>query len=342
MELIDRYIYAVTRGLPQKQQGDISKELRSHIEDMVAERVEEHRATEEDIKAVLKELGEPSKLAVKYSGRPRYIIGPEMYDSYIMSLKVILSLVAFGMIIAMIVSYSVSPPQNLWDILGSLIGSLLGKVPHVVFQVFAWLTVIFALVDRFVTDKSDWDWKKGDWDPAQLPEIPPKGTTINRIGPVIAIAVIAVTFVLFNFAAGWFGLFLPDSGDVPIRLFNVDVLQEYLPLIYIYFAISVVRQVLKLIIGRNILKLLLINACLGIVAFFLGLIVLSNMNIWNLHFVDQIVGVFPHALPPNFDSAQSMIVGPRIVLGLFILLFAVGLAVTGSRVYRHVKMQRPK
>lgn len=38
MELIDRYIYAVTKKLPQKQREDIEKELRTLIDDMLEER----------------------------------------------------------------------------------------------------------------------------------------------------------------------------------------------------------------------------------------------------------------------------------------------------------------
>ena len=37
-DLIERYIYAVTKRLPQKVQKDISDELRTLIDDMLAER----------------------------------------------------------------------------------------------------------------------------------------------------------------------------------------------------------------------------------------------------------------------------------------------------------------
>jgi hypothetical protein len=39
MEMIDRYVYAVTKRLPEKQREDVSDELRGLIEDMLEARV---------------------------------------------------------------------------------------------------------------------------------------------------------------------------------------------------------------------------------------------------------------------------------------------------------------
>ena len=36
MEMVERYIYAVTKKLPEKQRSDIEQELRSLIEDMLS------------------------------------------------------------------------------------------------------------------------------------------------------------------------------------------------------------------------------------------------------------------------------------------------------------------
>src|SRR5659263_187062 len=112
MELIERYIYAVTRHLPEKQREDIAKELRGLIEDMLSQRAEAH-ASDTDIEAVLIELGEPSALASKYSGKPRYLIGPEIFETYIMVLKIVLIAIAFGMLVALTVHYAIEPPVDI-------------------------------------------------------------------------------------------------------------------------------------------------------------------------------------------------------------------------------------
>lgn len=74
MEMVNRYIYAVTQKLPQSQREDIAIELRGLIEDMLEERAEQGNGKENDVEEVL-ELGSPRSLADKYRGKKKYIIG---------------------------------------------------------------------------------------------------------------------------------------------------------------------------------------------------------------------------------------------------------------------------
>ena len=53
MNLIDRYVYSVAEYLPGRA-NDVTRELRSNIEDMLPE-----NHTEEDVYRVLEELGNP-------------------------------------------------------------------------------------------------------------------------------------------------------------------------------------------------------------------------------------------------------------------------------------------
>ena len=62
-DLIERYIYAVTKKLPKRMREDISKELYSLIMDMLESRCGEIKPTDKDIRVVLTELGTPSDLA---------------------------------------------------------------------------------------------------------------------------------------------------------------------------------------------------------------------------------------------------------------------------------------
>lgn len=73
MEVIDRYIYAVTQRLPEHQREDIHRELQSLIEDMLEERKPTGQASKEEVEEVLLELGPPNELAAKYRGYERYL-----------------------------------------------------------------------------------------------------------------------------------------------------------------------------------------------------------------------------------------------------------------------------
>ena len=64
-DLIERYIYAVTKQLPKKNREDVSMELRGLIDDMLSERCAVE-PTERDVRDVLTELGTPRELYAKY------------------------------------------------------------------------------------------------------------------------------------------------------------------------------------------------------------------------------------------------------------------------------------
>ena len=82
-DLIERYIYAVTKRLPQKVQKDISDELRTLIDDMLVERCGELVPEEKDIRVVLTELGTPEELYEKYNpDNKKCLIGSPYYSTY--------------------------------------------------------------------------------------------------------------------------------------------------------------------------------------------------------------------------------------------------------------------
>ena len=89
--LVDRYIYAIRRLLPRAQRDDIAAELREAIESQVDG--EESRAGRslhgEEIAAILKRFGQPREVAARY-GSQQYLIGPDVFPSYVVAVKVVL------------------------------------------------------------------------------------------------------------------------------------------------------------------------------------------------------------------------------------------------------------
>lgn len=105
MELIERYIYAVSRRLPVSQRADIEQELRTLIEDMIQERCH-GEAGQEQIMALLKELGDPAYLAGQYREEQKYLIGPQLYDAYTLAMRIFLAASVFGISLIEIVVFS--------------------------------------------------------------------------------------------------------------------------------------------------------------------------------------------------------------------------------------------
>ena len=65
-DLIERYVYAVTKYMKADLKKDVSAELETIIQDMLEERCGDVMPTEHDIRVVLTELGTPAELASKY------------------------------------------------------------------------------------------------------------------------------------------------------------------------------------------------------------------------------------------------------------------------------------
>lgn len=317
MDLIDRYIYAVTRLQPEKQRDDIEKELRSLIDDMLTERAGEAQVSDKDIEAVLKELGEPSALAAKYSGKPRYLIGPELFDTYIKMLKIIPAAAAFGIFIALTVNYAITPPENI----GETIGNILGTIFSTVMEVFGWVTLIFALIERHAPDKGKERLMRKEWNPANLPEIPVKGAMIKCSEPIVSIVFIIIFGILLNFAPGIFFIYSPIRGISNTTLFNLDVLRSYLPLIDIAFAASIIKEIFKLVYGRYNLRLAVSTIIFSGISFILTVIVFSHKAIWNLDFVSSMQKIFNTTLPAGYDASNVVMIFTNVILGIIIFSF---------------------
>jgi hypothetical protein len=82
MTWTERYLASLLRSIPASKRDDVERELRSSIEDGIEERVAagEDRAPAE--RAVLEGLGDPAELAAAYTGRPTYLVGPELFPLY--------------------------------------------------------------------------------------------------------------------------------------------------------------------------------------------------------------------------------------------------------------------
>lgn len=292
MELIDRYIYAVTRRLPLNQREDIEKELRGLIEDMLAGRSGGVGPTKRDIEAVLIELGEPSLLADKYRGTKRFLIGPEVFDQYLLVLKIVMAALAFGLTVALAIGYAVNPPQSLLEAVGRYFATLLAAAA----QGFAWVTAFFAMFEYFGVEISK-PSRGHRWVPAQLPKIPEKNVVIKPVEPIVGIVFTVLAIILFNFAHHLIGIYFTGEGAglVVIPLFSSEGFRQILPFFNLLFAIGLVKDSAKLVLGKWTPGLGGINAVLNGVSLVVVIAILTNTGIWNRDFfnffLDQ--GVLP-------------------------------------------------
>ncbi len=273
--MIARYVYAVTRLLPKKNREEVGKEIEGNIYEMLEARCGEITPTETDVRVVLAELGTPDELAQKYdTDSMDHLIGGVYYFKY----KIVLKIVA----IASIIGYSIACVLGiLFDRDQSAVETVFDWVvglPNVLLSAFAIITIVFAILER----------KKvsiGDSGIDNLPGIPKKNEKIS-----IADSIVDICFgVFFTVMILGFGDVVPvvahiasDGIDTKvIPLFNMEAVQAvWLPLV-IWTVMTVIRNVVKIIVGRKNMTVFITLAVTGVVSVVCAYLFFINGNVLN-------------------------------------------------------------
>ena len=195
-DLIERYIYAVTKRMDRRQRDDVAQELRTLIEDMLAERCSERRPEEKDIRVVLTELGTPQELYSQYDpDRDKCLIGQPYYSTYKFVMKIVLTAVAVGMTIAHLLLALVEPQEVVPAVLGWL-----NALWNCSFGCFAFVTVLFAFFQRKgvrVTEPFSFE---------ELPPVPKRTQEIPKWESIAGIVVCLIFGVVVIFTPEVFSL----------------------------------------------------------------------------------------------------------------------------------------
>lgn len=295
-ELTERYLYAVTKRLPAAQRADIEKELRGLIEDMLADRTADAEATPKDVESVLLELGKPAELAAKYRGSKDYLIGPDYFALYIMVLKIVLAGVSGGLTIALLVGFIAGERANIFGSIGNYFSSLISAL----FQAFGWVTVIFAIMQKY---NAKIDEENKTWNPKELPEVPEKKARINKSEPIAGIVFTVLALLLLNTVPGIIGVFWLGEAQAHIPVFDMTVFTRMLPLINVVFALSILKEVIRLVIEKYNLKLAAAVTVINAVSLMIVLYVFSSPAIWNAEFITQLQAIKGFEMPADFDLA---------------------------------------
>jgi len=212
MELIERYIYAVTRHLPLNQRQDVADELRGTIEDTLDEK---GTRLKKNIESILLELGDPDTLAEKYIGVKHYIIGPTFYSAYIRIMK-------YAFAIGLPTTFIVNLIIGLTDTTPTLISLLLtafGNTAAAAIQIVFWISLTFFILERSGIDAKELADKKGLWNPSMLPQLP-----VQRQIPLSEVITDFFTYafiIALPFLAQSF--FALRTGTQNIPIFNPEI-----------------------------------------------------------------------------------------------------------------------
>jgi hypothetical protein len=300
MDLVNRYLYAVTRLLPEKSRAEIEGEVRASISDMLPD-----NPTEEQVRKVLVELGSPSSLARKYDDSPRYLIGPGLYEIYVRALKLVVGMAAGVAPLVTLVVLLLRPaiPGATFGTALGWIGQLIGAAVQAAVAAAACVTIVFVIVERVGVPATLGPRRTAPWTPDDLPVVPSrKGRRISKAEVEIGIAWTVFWTALILFAPTIFSVRVSGAGvQSPVPILDVGRLHFYAPLVVIVFFLSIGLSSLKLAAGRWTTPVAVLNALSNTVAAILIVLFAADVILWNAEALARLGSIMHLDLSPASD-----------------------------------------
>lgn len=199
MDLLERYLAAIARHLPEAQKADVTAELRDVLLSQIEE--EEDRLgrpqTREELEALLVRFGHPLTVSGRYR-KVQHLIGPEVFPFWWAAVKAVCGVI-LGIWVVMTLVVIIAGDHIVVDrVAGDT--SLFGVL---VFG-FGAVTLVCALIERFGKAAFLQQWK-----PSQLP--PPERKSKSRFERVVEIGMGGV-FILWWMGLIQFRNFIPHYG----------------------------------------------------------------------------------------------------------------------------------
>ena len=315
--LIDRYMAAIARELPEAQRVDITAELRDDLMSRIEAKEDGlgRSLTRDELEAELIAYGNPLSVAGRYR-RTQHLIGPEIFPFWWAGLRASLLIVAaVYLVLAVLAVIGGSDTAAVTDEATPSLGFALVFTVGVV-------TLVCASVERF--------GKPGDlarWKPRNLP--PAQGRTRGRFEILVEL------FMGFGALLWWLGA-LRFSQFLPLGPLQVELAAVWMTWFWpiaIYFAAEMAMNLTALIRPAWVR----LNASLMIVRSLIAATILSIIQQ-----ADRIVDVSSTVLRPevlaqvqdNFDR------GFRIGIVSAIMIFLALAIVEAWRLLRYVRMSR--
>ena len=284
LDLLERYIYAVTKHMKSAMQKDVAEELETIIQDMLEERCEDVIPTEHDIKVVLTELGTPAELASKYKGETQdCLIGQPYYSLYVYVLKIVTACNIGGMLLAQIMAAVAS--HTIWYIaiyrtIGGIIGGILTG--------FAFVTLLFAF---FYKKGIKVDGLNNGID--NLSPVPQKTNRISKADAIVGIIFSVIFTLVFLVCPQILCIAFEKNGvGVYVPVFNLEYIRQTWYLILAFGILGVVKDSVRFIDGSYTKRVMLVTIITNLIDGALTIVWLLNDKIMNPEFFEGIEQLF--------------------------------------------------
>lgn len=320
MNLIDRYVYAVTKHFQKDTREDVGKELRANIEDMLPENY-----TDKDVYQVLEELGSPRKLANEYNPQKRYLIGPGYYDDYLSVLKLVVGICAAVLAGIAVIGFAIEPPVDGYtnNNLILLLTELIAAVFDGAIQGALWVTIIFVILERSGVESGQVPFSNKQWTPQDLPELPLNDKKKISRGETVFSMFFTVLFTTVIYVKPQLiAIYIKDDSGVlnAVPLFNIERLQTYLAIFFVFLIIQFGIFIWKYITGSWNLPLAIVNAIYNVAFCILIIVMINDQALFNTEFFTKLVENTKESsiqISSWFDMSKWIFVAVFVVINIW-------------------------
>ena len=281
MELQERYIAAGLKHIPPTEKDGVEKAMRR----IIAERLQERgNASEETEREVLRGLGSPRILAEKQLREPPHLIGPELYGTYFLIVKIVMIVAVIGTLIGNTVDFIVNDVELLRYFAISFATAISAAI-----GAFGWVTLVFAIMEKTAKQKILTEIQE-DWSLADLPEKEKPQKPFSRVGVIIGIIFTVLFIILVNQYSQLLGFYYTLDGSIQemIPMLNQEVFRSYLPYINGMLVLQLLFSASKLVFRKWTYPVATANLILNVLSFVLLWFILQDTAILNPELVTKI------------------------------------------------------
>ena len=329
---IERYIYSVTKRLPESVREEVKSELLANINDMLPE-----ESSDDDIERVLKTLGHPRILAKNYETKERYVISPWFYADYIQTLKIVMTIVvSISIAIGFFDAIINLEAQNLFRQIVDVFASIVANAFDGLIAAFAWVTVIFWIIDHAARNSK----KEATWDLKDLPDVPKINNkakiskTESIIGLIIGTVFSIIFIIILIDYMDVIGIY--DDGMMITQIFNTSITNTFIVFFIISAIISIVVSLLKIYYGEWKLNLAILYTAFEILSTVLFLIFINHPQLILPEVFDTI------AFYMEIDSAsviEGFEKGVRFLTGFIAVVVFIDLSSTWFKTFKSIQQK---
>ncbi len=274
MNLLDKYVAEVGRHLPRHNRADIEAEIRSTLEDMLEERAQGGEASEAVAIELLKEYGAPRDVAASY-GAVQYLVGPRLYPTFELVLKIVLSVL--GMVALISFGFSAIRTGLSGPEMGAALAQAALQFVGSLFSAFGNIVLVFAILER-VLPASALEEQEEAWNPADLAKEPDPDRV--KYSELIASVVFTVIFmVILNQYPQVVGFGFLEQGKWTFISVLSPAFFRYLPWINVLSLLGVILNLWLLRQGSWDTATRIISLALRLGTIALGIVMLAGPSI---------------------------------------------------------------